>query len=224
MQTKICTKCMIDLHVSFFYRRKDRDSLTSHCRDCIRETMAFRKDRYATARKQYYEKNRLYLITMNRIYQANNPDKVKRWSETKTERLIAKDPEAYRANARRKYYDKQEYHAAKRKERREKFKAEEEANRTRWRKANMGIWASYNQRYRAKKASATPPWANHDDIISVYEAAAWMTASSGEPFEVDHIVPLTSDRVCGLHCAANLQILSATENRSKGNRYWPDMW
>lgn len=43
-------------------------------------------------------------------------------------------------------------------------------------------------------------------------------------FEVDHMIPLTHKNVCGLHNSANLQPLSTTENRSKGNKFNPEDW
>jgi hypothetical protein len=72
-------------------------------------------------------------------------------------------------------------------------------------------------RRRATKLKATPKWADMDKIKQIYIKAS----TCGH--HVDHIVPLRSKFVCGLHCEANLQILEPSINMSKGNRWWPDM-
>lgn len=46
---------------------------------------------------------------------------------------------------------------------------------------------------------------------------------TGIQYHIDHIVPLKSGLVCGLHWPENIQIITATENIKKGNRYWPNM-
>lgn len=76
---------------------------------------------------------------------------------------------------------------------------------------------------RASKKQAVPAWMNKDAVEAIYEKARKFSEITGEPFHVDHIVPLTSDIVCGLHWEGNLQILPGVENLSKANRVWPDM-
>lgn len=64
---------------------------------------------------------------------------------------------------------------------------------------------------RAAKLNATPKWADMDKIKEIY-------LNCPEGYEVDHIYPLQSDLVCGLHIPINLQYLTMSENRSKGNK------
>lgn len=77
---------------------------------------------------------------------------------------------------------------------------------------------------RAAKTQATPSWSNTESITDYYIAAKMFKTYTGNDYHVDHIVPLRSTIVCGLHCEANLQVMLSTDNVSKGNRYWPDMW
>lgn len=70
---------------------------------------------------------------------------------------------------------------------------------------------------RAVKLQATPVWADKEKIKEVYRQARKLSKEFGVEFQVDHIVPLQSDIVCGLHCWENLQLLEASLNKSKSN-------
>jgi hypothetical protein len=72
---------------------------------------------------------------------------------------------------------------------------------------------------RHSKDMRTPAWANLELIRKVYEKCKVTTNRTGVKHHVDHIVPLHSDLVCGLHVHYNLQILPASENCSKSNKF-----
>lgn len=65
---------------------------------------------------------------------------------------------------------------------------------------------------------ATPKWADLFLIGQIYETSRLFRKNTGVKYEVDHIIPLMSDVVCGLHVEDNLRIVSGAENRSKSNK------
>jgi hypothetical protein len=80
--------------------------------------------------------------------------------------------------------------------------------------------ASSNARKRRAR-HATPSWLTPEhklQIRELYLAARRLTKDTGVKHVVDHIIPLRSNEVCGLHVPWNLQILTHIENSSKGNR------
>lgn len=79
------------------------------------------------------------------------------------------------------------------------------------------------RRRRLISEHATPAWANNFFIEEIYDLAQLRTKATGIEWHVDHIVPLQSPIVCGLHVEQNMRVITAFENRSKRNRYWPDM-
>jgi hypothetical protein len=92
-----------------------------------------------------------------------------------------------------------------------------------YRAAHPGMQRARLALRRAIKRHATPSWANSFFISEAYHLAVLRTKALGFPWTVDHIVPLTSKKVCGLHVENNLRVIPGSENSSKGNRHWPDM-
>lgn len=81
-------------------------------------------------------------------------------------------------------------------------------------------------RRKAATNNSTPGWLSKDDISkmrSIYKMCRLISKKTGIQHEVDHIIPLISDVVSGLHVPWNLQIISKSENASKSNKLIEDM-
>ena len=151
----------------------------------------------------------------NRVYYENNKEKEKARQRDK----YRSDPElarmaVYRSRRKNPEREHQKYLA-----RADKIA---ESNK-RWRKNNPHMARAIRGRRRAAEVNAIPVWADRHKIALIYAEANRLTVETGVPHEVDHIVPLQGKIVCGLHWEGNLQVLPKVENRSKLNRYRPDM-
>jgi 5-methylcytosine-specific restriction endonuclease McrA len=73
----------------------------------------------------------------------------------------------------------------------------------------------YQQKRRALLKNQLPDDANLNLIQEFYRMAELKTKETGIPHEVDHIIPISKG---GLHHQNNLQVITRTENRSKGNK------
>lgn len=74
---------------------------------------------------------------------------------------------------------------------------------------------SRNRYYLVKERSLGKQF--QKETQAIYEDCLHLSITTGEKFEVDHIIPIKGDNVCGLHVPWNLQILSQFRNRSKRN-------
>lgn len=209
MGSKTCTKCKIEQPLTGFSKcSREADGLQDWCRLCFREVSA----RY---RKANAEKER---IRHSKYHQANKEKCNKRVSDWQK-----KNRDKARAKSRRYYHSHKESEATRMKAwvavnpewKKEYIK--------KWRENNASRCRSQESKRRAAKLVAMPRWADADAIIAIYETSKRLTLTTGVKHHVDHIVPLISSIVCGLHCEANLSVIPATENWKKRNLRWPDM-
>lgn len=82
-----------------------------------------------------------------------------------------------------------------------------------WRENNQSLICYLANKRRFKKKKATPSWANEDAMRSMYKQCDLLTKETGIKHHVHHIVPLQElDFVTGLHCEANLKIVTDEEH------------
>ena len=196
------------LSLTEFNKRKDtKDGLRNTCKVCKQ-----------AVNNQYYLKNKDKYIQYNKDWVSKNPNKVK--INTKKFRAIHKDKLlTYRkANKELKRVYDNEYRKINKDRLKEYSKLYVKNNRD---KLN-----AIARNYQIKKMNALPIWASlgaikemYTDCVSINIAAK--LAGCTEKFVVDHIIPLQGKNVSGLHIHTNLQIITATENLKKSNKYEP---
>jgi len=208
LDNKLCAKCLEIKSLSCFAKSKTtKDLLQYKCKDCDskyrienkKRSDKYFKDRYNKIKDtkeyknyqiEYYMTNKEEINKRNRIY----------WHKNYESSLKEKQAK-YSKNNRKQFneYSKKCYKTAD--------------------KAKKNASAA---KRRALKLQRTPKWLTFDDWLKIeeyYTYAKLMTDSLGILFEVDHIIPLQGKNISGLHVPENLQILTESQNCSKGNKY-----
>lgn len=134
-------------------------------------------------------------------YKQNNKEKIKEqareYYKNNKEAILNYSKEHYRKNTERyKNYRKIHY------------------------KNNKEMYLAKDAKRRAAKLQAASYMKELDKfaIEEAYALAQQRTEETGIPWDVDHIVPLQHPEACGLHVAANIQVVPASWNRAKNNR------
>lgn len=199
---KVCAKCCTKKPLDQFHNnRRSKDGKKSRCKPC----------NTADAAAWQVENKERYLMRYYKWAQQNR-DKTRRaareWNKRHSGAHHSRQVVIHGRDVLRQ---------------RSRSWAEKNRDRSRsmkraWKKSNPE-WVSVSAaKRRAAQLNAIPKWADLEAIKRIYERARKLG------MHVDHIVPLVSKYVCGLHVENNLQIISPAENYAKNNRHWPDMW
>jgi hypothetical protein len=153
-----------------------------------------------------------------REYYKANSEKLKassaKWSEENSERVRERNKLRYKNNRDKILSSNKKWAAANPEKRATSLKD--------WREKNPSKTNAYAAKRWAAKLQRTPKWLTDFDkemIDWTYHCAKLATEKFGEPYHVDHIIPLQGENVSGLHVPGNLQVITASENLSKGNSY-----
>lgn len=206
---KRCTKCSEMKSLDAFGKHSStKDGLRHVCRECNN----------ASARKWGYE-NPEKALALARKWIANNPARRKE--------ILRKNYEIHGTRYHAEALKKDRAHPEIRNQRnRDRYRANLDHARALARKfehtprRRAYMYAYWNKR-RAMKMNATPEWLTAIHLAQMqefYDIAIARTTQTGIPYHVDHIHPLKGRNFRGLHVPWNLQVLTASENISKGHR------
>jgi hypothetical protein len=150
------------------------------------------KDCKSTAKKEWYQKNRDSELAKAKQYHYANYAKKREHKVKKAVEWIKNNPDRYKINYKKCY------------------------NNTKSKRM------AYAGMRRALARNAVPCWFDSvkSSVDAIYAMRDWMNLTMfGIKYEVDHIIPLKNNKVCGLHVPNNLQIITQFSNRSKQNKF-----
>jgi 5-methylcytosine-specific restriction endonuclease McrA len=140
------------------------------------------------------------------------------WALDNAKRAEKPKSEASKAAGKR-YYEKNK--AAVKARANARPKVEVTAYKRKYKDANPELYKALVSVRKRRHRAATPQWITAEHKLAMrqlYLQAMELTKLTGERYVVDHIVPLISDEVCGLHVPWNLRVITQDENLRKSNK------
>ena len=121
--------------------------------------------------------------------------------------------------AGRRYYEKNKEAVKARANARPK----EEVNqyKKKYKQENPELYKALVSVRKRRHRNATPAWITAEQKLAMremYLQAQKLTKITSERYVVDHIIPLISPDVCGLHVPWNLRVITQEENLKKSNK------
>lgn len=177
------------------------------------------KEKRKEEARKYYLKHKEKVKAKAREYYHANREKIQAYREENKDHRLEKKKE---------YYDKNSekiaaYGKTYRESNSERITSYKKNYMAGYYAENRSEFIARNKGRQSAQLAATPMWADSEKIKEFYFAADFLGMVTGEWYHVDHIVPLRSKHVCGLHTGSNLQVILASDNLRKGNWRWPDM-
>ena len=178
----------------------------------MREWRLKNKERINAQRRERYLLNQEREKEYSRKYREDNIDRCKElckaYKEANKEKVSAYNKEYKEANKEKLAADKREWER-KNKKRIAKY-------RRGYKKTRRPYYTALQAKRRARMAAVshmiTPEYK-----AEMEEMYRFCMENTG--YEVDHIVPLNGEKVCGLHVPWNMQILTKAENIAKSNKF-----
>lgn len=207
-------------YCAMHYKRWTRHGTTDAPGQRIKMDEATKLQRSKDSCAKYRWKNRDVVNAKNRVRSKMSPEKVR----AKNRRYHEQNP-GWRKQAAKNYRAKpgmlEALAESTRLWRLQNPERSKEAKR-KYNSENPGRVRFWSSNRNARKAQATPIWETAADrarILAMHTEAARLTVERGEPYHVDHVIPIAGRKVCGLHVPANLQVLRGTDNAKKHNHF-----
>lgn len=190
---KCCSQCGADKPLTEFNKKTSTwDGHRAQCRECQKLDGAIYRDTHKEEIKAWHAQN--YIDNKDEINQRNK--------------------DYYHADPEREFARGKKY--------RDEHPEECAIRVAQWAKEHPDKRRESVSNRRALKLKATPKWLTEYDrslIKDKFRLALLLEQETGIKHHVDHIIPLTSKIVCGLHVPDNLRVLTEKDNLRKGNKF-----